>query len=64
MTAARRSCPHGSLAPEGGAYNRIEVARTARIYPAILELFEQGAITLTALRLLAPHLTREPRRGP
>ena len=44
---------------EGSAYNRIEAARTARRYPVILELFEQGAITLTAVRLLAPHLTDE-----
>ena len=42
---------------EGGAYNRIEAARAARDYPVILELFEQSAITLTAVRLLAPHLT-------
>ena len=42
---------------EGAAYNRIEAARAARRYPIILELFEQSAITLTAVRLLAPHLT-------
>ena len=42
---------------EGSAYNRIEAARAAREYPVILELFEQSAITLTAVRLLAPHLT-------
>ncbi len=42
---------------EGGAYNRIEAARAAREYPVILELFERSAITLTAVRLLAPHLT-------
>ena len=42
---------------EGAAYNRIEAARAARSYPLILELFEQSAITLTAVRLLAPHLT-------
>ena len=42
---------------EGAAYNRIEAARAARDYPVILELFEQSAITLTAVRLLAPHLT-------
>lgn len=42
---------------EGGAYNRIEVARAARTYPIILEMVEEGAITLTAARLLAPHLT-------
>ena len=44
---------------EGAAYNRIEAARAARGYPLILELFEQGAVTLTAVRLLAPHLTVE-----
>jgi hypothetical protein len=44
---------------EGGAYNRIEAARAARMYPLILELFEQSAITLTAIRPLAPHLTVE-----
>ena len=44
---------------EGAAYNRIEAARAARRYPLILELFEQSAITLTAVRLLAPHLTAE-----
>ena len=44
---------------EGAAYNRIEAARAARSYPLILELFEQGAITLTAVRLVAPHLTVE-----
>ena len=44
---------------EGGAYNRIEAARAARKYPAILNLLEHSAITLTAVRLLAPHLTAE-----
>ncbi len=44
---------------EGAAYNRIEAARAARSHPLILELFEQGAITLTSVRLLAPHLTAE-----
>ena len=44
---------------EGAAYNRIEAAWAARSYPVILELFEQSAITLTAVRLLAPHLTMD-----
>jgi hypothetical protein len=44
---------------EGAAYNRIEAARAARSYPLLLELFEQGAITLTAVRMLAPHLTAD-----
>ncbi len=42
---------------EGGAYNRIEVARLARRLPAVLDTLERGAVTLTAVRLLAPHLT-------
>jgi hypothetical protein len=42
---------------EGGAYNRIETARAARRFPAILPLLEEGALTMTAVRLLAPHLT-------
>ena len=48
---------------EGGAYNRIEAARAARTYPLILELFEQSSVTLTAIRLLSPHLTSENHRA-
>jgi hypothetical protein len=42
---------------EGSAYNRIETARAARRYPQVLDALEQGDVTLTAIRLLAPHLT-------
>lgn len=42
---------------EGAAYNRIEAARAARAYPVLLELLEQSAVSLTTVRLLAPHLT-------
>ena len=42
---------------EHAAYNRIETARAARRFPAILTLVETGAVTLTTVRLLAPHLT-------
>lgn len=42
---------------EGSAYNRIETARAARRYPGVLEALERGDVTLTAIRLLAPHLT-------
>ena len=42
---------------EHAAYNRIETARAARRFPAILDLVESGAVTLTTVRLLAPHLT-------
>jgi HNH endonuclease len=42
---------------EGSAYNRIEAARAARRFPKVLEALERGDVTLTAVRLLAPHLT-------
>ncbi len=42
---------------EGSAYNRIETARAARRYPEVLETLERGDLTLTGVRMLAPHLT-------
>lgn len=42
---------------EGSAYNRIETARAARRYTKVLEALECGDLTLTAVRLLGPHLT-------
>lgn len=42
---------------EGAAYNRIETARASRRFPAILECLEDGSLTMTSVRLLAPHLT-------
>lgn len=48
---------------EGGAYNRIEACRAARRYPVIFDLLESSALTLTAVRLLAPHLTDENHRA-
>jgi hypothetical protein len=44
---------------EHESYNRIEVARAARRYPVVLELLASGAVNLTTVRLLAPHLTPE-----
>jgi hypothetical protein len=44
---------------EHEAYNRIEAAHLARRYPRILELLTEGAVNLTTVRLLAPHLTAE-----
>jgi hypothetical protein len=41
------------------AYGRITAARAAHRFPAILGLLADGAITLTTIGLLAPHLTRE-----
>lgn len=42
---------------EHAAYHRIEATRTAREFPVVLELLGQGALTLTTVTLLGPHLT-------
>ena len=44
---------------EHAAYGRIEAARAARKCPALLELLADGSVHLTAMTLLAPHLTAE-----
>jgi hypothetical protein len=48
---------------EHEALNRIEVARAARRFPVVLDLLEAGTVNLTAVRLLAPHLTPENHRA-
>ena len=42
---------------EDATFNRIEAARASRRFPAILVKLKNGELTLTAARLLAPHLT-------
>jgi hypothetical protein len=44
------------------AYLRINAARTVRRYPVLLELLATGALHLTAVKLLAPHLSHENHR--
>ncbi len=44
---------------EHAAYARIAAARTSRRFPTVLKLLEHGAITLTTVTLLGPHLTDE-----
>ena len=44
---------------EPAAYNRIEVARTARRFPVILAMLGEGSLSLATVRLLASHLTAE-----
>src|SRR5262245_8420241 len=44
---------------EHETYNRIEAARALRRCPAILDLLAEGSLSLTTVRLLAPHLTPE-----
>jgi hypothetical protein len=52
-------CTQALHLAEGAAYNRIETARAARRFPTILDGLEDGSLTLTTVRLLAPHLTLE-----
>jgi 5-methylcytosine-specific restriction endonuclease McrA len=47
---------------EHAAYLRIEAARAARKWPAILDLLADGALHLTAISLLSPHLTEDNHR--
>jgi hypothetical protein len=44
---------------EGAAYNRIEVARAARRVPGLADALEDGSLTLSSARVLAPHVTPE-----
>jgi len=44
---------------EHAAYHRIEAARAARRFPSVLNLLANGALTLTTVAMLRPHLTDE-----
>jgi hypothetical protein len=44
---------------EAQAYLRIRAARVARAYPVALEMLVEGALNLSTLKLLAPHLTAD-----
>ena len=50
-------CTRALLLSEHAAYARIEAARAARRFPVILPMLADGSLTLTAVCLLAPHLT-------
>jgi HNH endonuclease len=52
-------CTQALHLSEHAAYGRIEAARAARRFGVILELLADGAVTLTTICLLAPHLTSE-----
>ena len=47
---------------EWETYARIEVARAARRFPLILDLLADGSVHLTAVKLLAAHLTPDNHR--
>jgi hypothetical protein len=48
---------------EPEAYLRIAVARASREHPMLLSMLADGRLHLTAIGMLAPHLTRENRDG-
>jgi hypothetical protein len=50
-------CREALALSEHDAYCVVAAARTARRFPAILELLADGGLTLTTVKLLAPHLT-------
>jgi predicted DNA-binding ribbon-helix-helix protein len=50
-------CTQALHLSEHAAYGRIEAARAARRFPLVFDLLSGGAITLTTITLLAPHLT-------
>jgi hypothetical protein len=58
------ACCTGALRlSEHAAYGRITAARVARRFPVILDLLAEGAVNLTTVVLLAPHLTPENHRA-
>jgi 5-methylcytosine-specific restriction endonuclease McrA len=56
-------CTHVLQLSEHAAYGRIEAARAARRFPIILDLLEDGSITLTTVCLVAPHLMPDNHRA-
>jgi hypothetical protein len=44
---------------EAQAYLRIQAARLGRQFPRVVQLLAQGALHLTAIKLLGPHLTAD-----
>ena len=52
-------CVHELHLSEDSALKRIQAARTARRFPAIFQALADGRLHLTAVCLLAPHLTPE-----
>ena len=55
-------CTQALHLAEHDAYNRIEAARAATRFPIVLDLMREGSVTLTTIRLLAPHLTPDNHR--
>jgi hypothetical protein len=58
-----RYCVHELHMSEDEAYKRIQAARAARQFPAIYPAVADGRLHLTAVVLLAPHLTVDTAEG-
>src|SRR6267142_1952793 len=52
-------CTQALRLSEDAACNRIGAARSCRLFPVIADLMASGSLSLTAVRLLGPHLTPE-----
>jgi hypothetical protein len=52
-----RYCTGALGLSEDAACNRTKVTRACRDYPAILDLLAAGTVSLTTVKMLAPHLT-------
>jgi hypothetical protein len=52
-------CTRALALSEQAAYSRITAARAARRFPALIDRLSSGALTLSSIGVLAPHLTEE-----
>jgi hypothetical protein len=52
-------CTQALRLSEDAACNRIDAGRVCRRFPGVLDLLASGAISLSTIRLLKPHLTAE-----
>src|SRR5688572_9873600 len=52
-------CRHALRLSEDAASNRIHAARACLKFPVILDLLGSGELSLSAVRMLRPHLTTE-----
>jgi hypothetical protein len=52
-------CVHVLRLSEDATCNRIDAARVVRRFPMVLDLLASGALSLTTVRILRPHLTEE-----
>ena len=50
-------CTQGLRLSDHEAYDRMKAAKVVRQFPGVLALLSSGQVTLTTIRLLAPHLT-------